>query len=122
MKSTTLAFLEQRLDTEADDIARRTKAIVDEVMPAGEVIAQEVQDQALLGDLELFTPLVGQLGAFGQGVSGFGVAIRAAIAQHGGQMDPVKRANVEAALLAYEQAGAQPLANLLQAVRDLLQR
>jgi len=122
VKSPTLALLKQRLDAEADDIARRTKTIVDEVMPAAEVIAREVQAQALDGDLELIDALAGQLGAVQVGGSGFNDAISAAISKHGGQMDPTKRANVEAALLAYEAGGALLLANLLQTVRDLVAR
>lgn len=122
MQSPTLALLKERLDAEAADVASRTSQITAEVMPAAEVVANEVQDQVLAGDLELLASLVGKLGAVGPGGSGFKTAVDAALAKAGSNAPQPEAGNVQASLAAYEAGGALLLASLLQAVRDLVAR
>ncbi len=123
MQSQALAFLKQRLDAEADDVARRTQAITAEVMPAAEVIAGEVVAEAKAGQLDMLVAALGQLAQLGPNGSAIKGAVDAAVAKYGPQMPQPERGVLEASAAAWEASGGpQALANLLQAVATLINR
>ena len=122
MQSPSIAMYHQRTAASADTIARAATSMQADVPPAAEVVAQEVQDQALTGDLDLLDSLVGKLGAVGPNGSGLKVAVDAALAKAGGNAPQPEAANVQAALATWEASGAPLLAGLLQAIRDLRAR